>query len=174
MSNSVEKVTLSHGVELNIKNAVLRYRNFTGAPGKYNAAGNRNFCVMLEEEQAKQLLADGWNIKRLKPKDPEDWDQPYLQVTVAFGDYPPKIWSIRKDGNHTKYDESAVNSLDWAEFESVDLVISPSYWNVNGKSGVKAYLRAMYVVLYVDPFEEKYFNAPDSAISALTSDESDS
>lgn len=161
----------SKRIELVVKNADIRFRNFSGTAGKYNAAGNRNFCLMLTEEDAAWMANDGWKIKRLTPKDPDDWAQPYLPVAVSFANQPPAIWSIKKDGNHVRLDETTVNTLDWAEFENVDLTINPSNWSVQGKEGIKAYLKAMYVTLYVDPFEEKYFNAPDSAASAIAGDE---
>lgn len=153
-----------------IENARIGFRNFSGKEGKYNPAGRRNFCVFLDSKIAEELIGDGWNIRYLEPRDPDDDKQAYLQVTVNFSNIPPKIIVITSK-NKTTLEESTVNMLDWAEIENVDLIIRPYNWDVNGKSGVKAYIKSMYVTLVEDEFEKKYRDVPDAAISSLEDDD---
>lgn len=151
---------------ISIENASIGFRNFSGKEGKYNAEGNRNFGVFLETDLANALEADGWNVRWLNPRDPEDDPQGFMSVKVGFGNYPPKIILI-SNGNKSELHEDTVHLLDWAEIESVDLIVRPYQYNVNGKEGIKAYLKTMYVVLAVDDFANKYEYTPDSAQDAV-------
>lgn len=149
-----------------IENAKIGFRNFSGKEGKFNPAGRRNFCVFLEKELGEQLEKDGWNIRWLEPRDINEDRQPYLQVAVSYDNIPPKIVLVSSHGK-TQLDEASVNLLDWAEITNVDLIIRPYNWNVNGKEGVKAYVKSMYVTIAEDNFEDKYFDVPDSAINTM-------
>ena len=64
--------------------------------------------------------------------------------------------------------------LDWAEKTKVDITINPRYWDDNGRQRIKAYLRTMQVWIYEDDLEkeidERYKNAPASAMDAVTDD----
>lgn len=152
-----------------IENARLQFRNFSGKEGRFNPAGRRNFCVLLDDDIARKLESDGWNVRWLEPRDPLDEKQAYIQVTVKYGNIPPKIVMITSSSK-TVLNEDSIDILDWAEIQEVDLIIRPYNWEVNGKEGVKAYVKSMYVTLAEDEFEAKYRNVPDAAISSLEDD----
>lgn len=138
-----------------IENARLIFKNFSGEESKFNRGGNKNFCVVLDNDMARELEEDGWNIKYLRPREDGEEPTPYLQVSVAFGNISPKVIMIA--GRHkTPLNEVTINSLDYAEIANVDLVIRPYHWEVNGKEGIKAYLKTMYVEIEQDVFASKY------------------
>lgn len=150
-----------------MEGARIGFKNFSGKEGQYNPPGRRNFCVFFDDKKlVDKLIEDGWNVRFLKPREDGDEPQPYLQVTVSYKNFPPKIVLITSQGK-TTLDEEDLGMLDWAEIKNVDLIIRPYNWEVNGKNGVKAYVKSMYITIEEDEFESKYFDVPDSAKSAM-------
>ena len=146
---------------LEIGNARLIFRNFAGKPDKFNAKGGiRKFGVIIDPEMVDTLTEYGWNIKTLPPKEADGDPLYYLSVKVQYGEYrQPNIYLIT-NGRRQVLEEEAVASLDYAELQNVDLVIAPHFWEVNGKSGVNAYLKNGYFEILTDSFASKYEDIP--------------
>lgn len=150
--------------KINMENARITFRNFSGEPTKFNkAGGQRSFAVVLDQDLALQLKADGWNVKWPKEDerymDPgiEDPRLPYLAVKVSYMNTPPKAIMINGEGgSKTRLTEQTIGNLDFAQIENVDLIINPYHYEVNGNEGITAYLEAIYVTVVADPFYEKY------------------
>lgn len=151
---AVEKKDQKVSENVTIYNARLMFRNFSGEETQYNPKGNRNFCIFLDNEIARQMEADGWSLRYLESKD-GDPPQPILSVRVAFGNYPPTIIIISND-RKTKLNEDTVKMLDWAEIDRCDVMVRPYTWTVRGETGVKAYLKSLYATLVVDELAQKY------------------
>lgn len=138
-----------------VEDARLIFRNFTGKEGQYNQAGDRNFACVLDEDAAKQMLKDGWNVKYLTSRDEDEGDTPYIQITVNFNQRPPRVVMITSTAR-TQLQEESVAVLDWAEIRVADLICRGYDWEVNGKKGTKAYLQSLFVTIEEDALERKY------------------
>jgi len=144
-----------------IREAQVLFRNFAGRKTPYNAEGDRNFCVILEEETATQLHQAGWNIKATKPREEGDQPEPYLKVTVNFNGFrPPKVVLITNQGkNRTDLSEDMVDLVDKIEIKYVDLIVRPYNWTVGDNSGITAYLKSLFVVVDEDELDLLYADA---------------
>jgi hypothetical protein len=143
-----------------VENARIIFRNFAGREGQYNREGDRNFAVILDPVVAEQMLADGWNVKYLRPREEDEQPTPYVQVSVSYKGRPPKIVIITSKGR-TTLPEDMVEVVDWVDIATVDLIITPYNWSVRGETGVKAYLKTMYLVIAEDDLDRKYADVPE-------------
>lgn len=152
------------------ENVRLILRNFRGeAHPMYNRDGARSFHILLDNELAQELESQGYKIRWPKPNPEinpaEDTRQPSLEVTVSSRNdyiYPSVKMFLVDNGQPTRIstqDLSQVDMLDSLLLDGCDVVVNPYRWEMEGDTGVKAYLSVLYANLRddtVDPFAEKY------------------
>lgn len=138
-----------------LRDVRLIWRNFTGTEGKMNAAGSRNFSVVLDPEIATAMRADGWNVKTKPARDETEDELNTVQVQVSYKTRPPKICLISSKGR-TYLGEGEVDMLDYADIQKVDVVLHPYEWEIRNEVGVKAYLKTAFITIAEDPLELEY------------------
>lgn len=143
---------------LQIDDARIVYRNFSGIGSKYNREGDRNFAVVIDnQETADALLDEGWNVKIKPPRDEDEDPFMYLPVKVKFNDRGPNVY-LKSGTRQVRLDEESISCLDDIDIIGVDLDVRPYDWEVNGKTGRTAYLQSIRVTQDLDRFatEEEY------------------
>lgn len=144
---------------LQIDDARITYKNFAGVGSKFNREGERNFSLIIPDEEVKDALkAEGWNVKikvpdPSKPRDVDDKPFMHLPVKVKFNDdYDPESEDDRgpycyliTGNNKVRLGPDNIGCLDNVWIDSIRLDIRPYDWEVNGKTGRTAYLHAIEV-----------------------------
>lgn len=141
---------------LQIDDARIIHRNFSGVGSKFNREGDRNFSLVIEDEEiANALIEDGWNVKIKTPQ--EDGNTPFmfLPVKVKFNERGPAVY-LKSGDAMNRLEEDSIGLLDNIDILGVDLDIRPFDWEVNGKTGRTAYLQSIHVTQQVDRFAARY------------------
>lgn len=146
-----------------IDGARIIFRNFSGRGTQYNREGDRNFCVVIDDEEiANRLIEEGFNVKIRQPR--EEGEEPFMYMKVNVK-YHPKgseyerlnpVACLITGRNRNMLDEESICCLDGIDIENVDLDLSGSNWNVQGRSGKSAYLSKIYVTQELDRFATRY------------------
>lgn len=140
-----------------VENAQLtRYSNFSGRPTKFNAqGGDRTFSIILDDPKVAQRMAeDGWNVKFPKPGEEDERDVT-IDVKVKFDRMPPRIVVVTSTSRFD-LNEDTVELLDSMDIASCDIICNASFYDVNGKTGIAAYLKKMVVVIEEDELDKKW------------------
>lgn len=141
---------------LQVSDARIIYRNFAGVGSKFNREGERNFSIVIpNQEIADELIAEGWNVRIKPPR--EDFDEPFfhLPVKVKFNDRGPGVY-VKSMDRIRRLNEETVGMIDEIDILSVDMDLRPYNWDVNGKTGRTAYLQSMEVTQNIDRFGARY------------------
>lgn len=146
---------------LQIDDARIIFRNFSGAASKFNRAGERNFALVIDDERiADELVKEGWNVKIKPGRDEDEAPFMYLPVKVKFNDRGPSVYLVT-GGKRNRLDEESVACLDDVDILSVDMDIRPYDWVIqegtpDEKSGRTAYLQSICVTQEIDRFAARF------------------
>ena len=150
------ELTINPRGVLQIDDARIIFRNFSGEAGQYNREGDRNFALLIPtQEIADELTHEGWNVRVRESRDPDGEPYMYLPVKVKFNDRGPNVY-LKSGKSVNRLDESTVGMLDDIDILSVDMDIRPFDWDINGKTGRTAYLQSMDVTQNIDRFAARY------------------
>lgn len=155
------KITFAPRGILQIDDARIIYRNFSGVGSQFNREGDRNFSVVIEDQEiADALIEEGWNVKVKLPREEGDTPLMHLPVKVKFNDRGPNVY-LKTGSRMNRLDEDTIGCLDNIDMLGVDLDIRPYDWEVSGKRGRTAYLQSIHVTQEVDRFAEMYADEED-------------
>lgn len=146
-----------------VDDARIIYRNFSGREGTYNKAGDRSFCLIIDDQEiANQLIEEGFNVKIKESREEGGDPFMYLQVKVKYHPKGSEFERLNPTAvlisgrNRIALDAESINILDGIDISRIDMDISGSNYNVLGREGKSAYLKKIYVTQEEDRFATRY------------------
>lgn len=158
------RLTIAPNGTLEIDDARIIWKNFRGLRGKFTREGERNFTLVIpEQEIADVLLEDknrygkAWNVRINPPKEPGD--DPFIYLKVKIGNRPFPRVHLRSGKARTFLNENTIGCIDEIEIDHVDMNIVPSDGDGSKTSSGPyrtAYLESMEVYQRLDRFDLRY------------------
>nr|DAG51043.1 MAG TPA: hypothetical protein [Caudoviricetes sp.] len=151
-----------------VKNACIMFTNFAGEKDRFNM-GKPQFNLVLTEEAARDLQADGWNV-RIMPALEEGEPPTYMtNINVAFSDDGRRNPTIKLysslDGKRVcrRLSAETIGILDDIRLERINLRIGS--FNYDGdKYTMKGYLHELQAVQKAEQtsFDDDYADYQDN------------
>jgi len=141
----MEKIALNYDT-LVIDGADLIFKNFSGRETPFNRFGDRNFGVVIHDNDwALALRLIGWNVREIK-----DTGDYFIPVSVKLPSNPPEpmVTVAHKHNERTvqtayKVDSQEIGDLDHMTLTNCMLRIRGCRYEINDKSGIKAFLSSL-------------------------------
>lgn len=151
------QVQFTNNGKVLIDDAKILWPNFAGARGRYNQEGDRNFRVVVDDQEIADALMDrGCNLKIKESEEPGDLPFMYFEVKVSYRFDPPVVY-LRSGSSRVQLNEDTIGTLDRVDMLRVDLDIKfGREWTQNGITARTAYLDKMEVIQEVDRFAARY------------------
>lgn len=146
---------------LEINDARIIWKNFSGRGDRFNREGERNFSLVIPTQEDCDALrnntnkfGDGWNVKIKPPREEGDTPFMHMPVKVKFNGRGPNVYLDRGPKREPlQLTEDTIACLDEMDILSVDLDIRPYDDKLpNGNTFRTAYLSAMKVYQRLDRF----------------------
>lgn len=149
---------------LEINDARILWPNFEGRGDRFNKQGDRNFHLVIPDQEIAQALlndkneyGDGWNVK-IKQRDDGEPPFMHMMVKVKFNGRGPNVYLVTgapgdPRAKQVPLNEDTVKCLDDIDIISCDMDIRPYDDRMpNGQTFRSAYLSALRVYQRVDRF----------------------
>lgn len=176
MANTDSKSPNTNGIKATLRDFPITFKNFSGRETRYNRAGNRNFAIVLDDETADELLAQGWNIHVKEYAD--GGRRNTLPVSIGYSEkYQPIVVMVTPKGEYfkkTNLTEETVGELDAARVVRARVILNGRTWsNAQGNSGIKAWLDNGYFVIEKDVFADEFPEEPsfDDDVEIVSAEE---
>ena len=145
-----------------VQNTTLVYKNFSGAPTKYNREGGRpTFAIVLDPQQADKFREKGFNIKPFRPQDEEELYS--LEIKVNWNSrFPPNINVIELVQGQVKGKPKPKNRitsgvLDTFQIKKADVLFNGhEYDPVDHPGKCTAYLSTAYIHVELNELDAIY------------------
>ena len=142
---------------LQIDDARICFRNFKGEGSMYNNEGDRNFSLVIPDEEIAEALRDnknefgaGWNVKIRAPREEGEGPFMHMPVKVKYTERSkPRVYLI-SGRNRVELTEDTIGMLDDINIKSIDLDIRPYDGESRFGPHRTAYLQSMYVTQDLD------------------------
>lgn len=150
-----EKYDWIDDVEIEDAKIKWAFSHFDGREDTFNQQGDYNFMIILPEDVAEKMAADGWNIKVMDGYEEGDPPEHLLKVKISYKYEPPKIYLIKGE-RKLRADESDLADIRRDTCEQIDVIVTPSRW-VHGKNtGISAYTKELYAKVKESRFSANY------------------
>lgn len=156
--------------KVELTNVRLVFRNFRGIGGEYNDEGNRNFNIVIPDQETADILMNdcsadgaGWAVRIKPPRNEDDDPFMHLPVKINYRYYDngepdirnPKVY-VEANGRVEEFFEDEIGRLDFINIAEANVIISPSDRIVRGQAYRTAYLDSIWVRQIVDKYAARY------------------
>ena len=158
----------------NLTNKDILFRNFAGVEKQYNNAGDRNFCVRLDEQIANELASMDIPVKILEPRDEDGEPLRFIKIKIKdfsklysanVGQHWPDDMSLAERKEKQKLSEASYYSLDDANIQTALITVSIYRWTrgtgANKNSGTSLALSEGFFKVEPNELEAQFFGIPD-------------